>query len=444
MHFPADVDAITKHLENAQWWPEEIMRRHQFELLKPLLAHAYQTVPWYRRRFDELGLSPDRVADPDVFHTLPPLRRQDVQNAGELLHSTDVPSSHGKVWPRWTSGSTGMPVMVLRTVQTGRFWIANTLREYRWQGWDFSRKVAVIQHTSPGKADPPQGATLENWGPATAGRIPTGPCAVLSLKSTTAEQAAWLVREQPAYVQMYPLVAYELARYFLRTGQQLHRIKSVHTVGGVVEPRVREACRAAWGADVWDAFSASEVGHIAIECLEGGSYHVQSEHLLVEVLDDSGRPCAPGETGRVVITDLFNYAMPLLRYEIADYAEVGGTCPCGRKLPTLRRILGRQRNMLVLPNGEMLWPVLELETLGAFKGNLPVRQFQVIQHTRTDLEVKLVVDRLLTSQEEAALRAVAAKWFSEDLLIRFTYVDHIPRGPTGKFEDFICEISREG
>jgi phenylacetate-coenzyme A ligase PaaK-like adenylate-forming protein len=443
MQFAASVDALVSHLENTQWWPEDIMRRHQFELVKPIVAHAYQTVPWYRRRFDELGLTPDQVADPQRFRTIPPLTRRDIQNAGEALHSTDVPSGNGKVWRRWTSGSTAEPVMVLRTELTGRFWIANTIREYRWQGWEFDRKVAVIRPTPAGQADPPNGATLENWGPATTGRIETGPCAVLSVKSTTAQQAAWLVREQPSYLQAYPLVAFELAKYFLRTGRQLPSIEKLHTFGGVVDSKVREACRRAWGIEILDAYSANEVGHIAIECVDRGGYHVQAEHLMVEVLDDSGIPCAPAQTGRVVITDLFNYAMPLLRYDIGDYAEVADPCACGRKLPALRRILGRERNMFVLPDGEKRWPALEIDALTAFEGRLPVRQFQAIQHSRTELEVKLVVARPLSAQEETGIRRLLATWFSDGFSVQFTYVDHIPPGPTGKFEDFRCELSHD-
>jgi len=270
MHFAASVDALLNHLENAQWWPQDVMRRHQLELLRPLVAHAYRTVPWYHRRFDELGLAADQIADPEVFQTIPRLTRRDIQNAGDALHSTDVPSAQGRVWPSFTGGSTGTPVMVLRTEMTARCWTANTIREHGWHLCDFGRKSAVIRYISGGGAEPPNGATLENWGPATTGRIKTGPCAVLSVKSTTAEQAAWLVREQPSYVQAYPLVAYELAKHFLATGQQLPSIQHVHTFGGVVEPKVREACKRAWGVEVFDAYSANEVGHIAIECADRG------------------------------------------------------------------------------------------------------------------------------------------------------------------------------
>src|SRR6185295_14515719 len=99
-----------------------------------------------------------------------------------------------------------------------------------------------------------------------------------------------------------------------------------------------------WGVGVVDVYSSEECGQIALQCPEHEQYHVQSESVLVEVLDDEGRPCAPGTIGRVVLTTLQNFAMPLIRYDIGDFAEPGPACPCGRALPVLTRIVGRVRN----------------------------------------------------------------------------------------------------
>jgi phenylacetate-CoA ligase len=266
---------------------------------------------------------------------------------------------------------------------------------------------------------------------------------VLDVRSTIEEQAAWLVQERPTYLQTYPSIVYEIARHFIGPRKKtLTSIRRVITYGEAFDRRVRDACRRAWGVDVLDSYSANEVGHIAAQCSSCRAYHVHAEHLIIEILDDEGRPCTPGEIGRVVVTDLFNYAMPLIRYEIGDLAEAGGVCDCGRNLPTLRRILGRQRNMFVLANGQKRWPAMEVDALGAFEGRLPIRQFQAIQHGPVEIEVKLVVTRPLTAQEESGIRALLAGWFSDGLQIRFSYVPEIPRSPSGKFEDFLCEIGR--
>jgi phenylacetate-CoA ligase len=100
-----------------------------------------------------------------------------------------------------------------------------------------------------------------------------------------------------------------------------------------------------------DMYTCQEAGYLALQCPDHPHYHVQSENVLLEVVDDQGLPCAPGEVGRVLVTSLNNFATPLIRYEIGDYAEVGAACSCGRGLPVLKRIMGRYRNLLTLPDG---------------------------------------------------------------------------------------------
>ena len=113
--------------------------------------------------------------------------------------------------------------------------------------------------------------------------------------------------------------------------------------------------------------------------------------MLVEVIDAAGQPCAPGQVGRVVVTPLFNYAMPLLRYELGDYAEVGPPCPCGRGLPVLTRILGRERNaLLVAPTGERYWPAFGSRK---FTEIAPIVQHQFVQKDAEWIEARLVTER---------------------------------------------------
>ena len=439
MFFPGSIEAVEQHLENTQWWPADILRRYQVELLRPLLAHAYRTVPWYRQ-CDAIRQAAERGIDDDTWQAIPLLTRTDIQEAGPRLHARSVPGNHGAIGQTWTGGSTASPVMVLATELTRRFWIANTMREHRWQHRDLSSRMAVIRYLPNGGAEPPEGVELDHWGTATAGRMATGRCAVLNVSSTTSQQAQWLERVRPSYLQTYPSVALALADYSRLSDISVPGLRQVCTFGEVVDLKVREACRLAWDAEVVDSYSTNEVGHVAIECSEH-RYHVQAEHLVVEVLDGRGRPCQAGQIGCVVITDLFNYAMPLVRYDIGDYAEVGEPCPCGRNLPILARILGRQRNMFLRPDGEKYWPAMLVHPEAAFEAQLPVRQFQMIQTSLRGFELKLVVTRALTTGEESIIRGMVGGIVGRDCSIRTSYVDHIARSDTGKFEDFRCDLS---
>ena len=140
----------------------------------------------------------------------------------------------------------------------------------------------------------------------------------------------------------------------------------------------------------------------------------------------------------MVVTGLHNFAMPLIRYEIRDYAEPGELCPCGRGLPTLRRVVGRLRNMLVLPNGDKRWPLTGFRD---FRDIAPIRQYQLVQKSLERIEVRYVVDRPLTAQEEDKLSAVIQDSLGHPFEVYFRYFDKMPMTAGGKFEEFISEIS---
>ncbi|MBI3708709.1 MAG: phenylacetate--CoA ligase family protein, partial [Proteobacteria bacterium] len=203
---------------------------------------------------------------------------------------------------------------------------------------------------------------------------------------------------------------------------------------------VREECRLAFDAPVIDAYSAQEVCNIAFQCPDHPHLHVLAETIVVEVIDKEGRPCAPGETGRVVVTPLHNYATPLLRYELGDWAEVGGACSCGRTLPVLTRILGRERNNLLLTaTGERYWPAFGTRR---FTEIAPILQHQFVQKTADAIEARFVVARSLTPEEERQLRAHILSQLPGPFRLDFVYRDDIPRNAGGKFENFISELPR--
>jgi len=185
-------------------------------------------------------------------------------------------------------------------------------------------------------------------------------------------------------------------------------------------------------------YSDEEVSHIAMQCPKHEYYHVQSESLLVEVLDDNNRPCAPGQVGRVVITTLHNFAMPLIRYTNEDYAEVGEPCPCWRGLPVIKRILGRRRNMVVGPDGSRSWPQLPTEVWAKIAG---IRQIQLHQHDRDDVEVRVESPKPLTDAQQRELGTALQSRMGSHLTFSFNHHDHIPRHANGKFERFICHVA---
>lgn len=188
-------------------------------------------------------------------------------------------------------------------------------------------------------------------------------------------------------------------------------------------------------------YSTQENGYLALQCPVHEHYHVQSEAVLLEVLNEAGEPCRPGEVGQVVVTPLLNFAMPMIRYAVGDLAEVGPPCDCGRGLPVLKRILGRVRDMLVYPDGRKGWPLLG----DMYYTQIPdIRQFQVVQHAVDDIEIRVVTDQPLTPAEESQLGEWLHSRCGHAFPTRVTYHAEIPRGPSGKFHDFRNEMPPTG
>jgi phenylacetate-CoA ligase len=162
---------------------------------------------------------------------------------------------------------------------------------------------------------------------------------------------------------------------------------------------------------VHQVYGMTEFGLVAVRC-EAGRYHVHREHCLVEILDENGRPCAPGETGFIIVTGLQNFAMPLIRYNTGDLAEAtGGKCPCNRTLPSFGEIIGRYGRIAHLPPGTMI-PVLALrEAIEGMPDNIRrgLREFQIHQYLDKRMELRLVSRSPLSDAFYAYIRAAWAK-----------------------------------
>ena len=431
----ANVLALLYQLEQSQWWPPERLLEHQFLQLGELTRHAFETVPFYRQRLETAGIGAAGELTPETWSRLPILTRKEVQRSFDGLLSRRYPKAHGKTYEVTTSGSTGMPVKVLKTDLAQLFWHASTVREHRWQRRDFGETFAAIRITED-PAPYPDGKRDKAWGPSSAGLYVTGPGVTLEISTKVHQQAEWLERQAPGYLLTFPSNLRALAECCGERSISFPSLRQASTMGEVLPPEAREACRAAWQLAVADTYSAQEIGYLALQCPDCESLHVQAESVLLEVVDERGRPCGPGEVGLVVVTALHNFALPLLRYAIGDYAEVGGPCSCGRGLPVLRRVLGRVRNMLRLPNGETQFPTFQraLRAVASFS------QAQVVQRQLDELEVRLVTTSSLTEAEEDRLKELLRERFGYPFRIAVSYHDEIPRSASGKFEDFLSEL----
>ena len=422
-------------LEQSQWRAAEQHLAYQLRHLTSLVRHAAANVPFYRRSL--AGIADDRELTLEEWRALPILKRRDVQAHKHDLQAETYPENHGKSFQTSSSGSTGLPVVILHNDITATWQKALTFRMQLWSMRRFDLRLAVIRNYPNGKADYPNGLLGERWSDDATLPFQTGSVAALRARTPIPDQVEWLLRQRPQMLVAFPSVLDALAQFAAAENIRMPRLKRIQTVGEAHPEGIRGAARLAFGAEIFDGYSANEIGPIAVQCPEAEHYHVQSEAVFVEVLGEGDRECAPGETGRVVVTQLHNYAMPLVRYEIGDYATVGGSCRCGRGLPVIRRILGRQRNMMMMPDGSRFWPSFGTKM---YQRVAPVRQAQFVQPAIGRLEARLVTERPITEAEEAALRVLIQARVPTPVEISFAYPESIARNESGKYDDFICLV----
>jgi phenylacetate-CoA ligase len=423
--------ALQFQLAQTQWQALDDIELGQFRQLVNLLRHAHATIPFWRERLEAAGYDRSAAASgPAWFRTLPVLTRGEVQALGDALLSNRIPSEHGNVARGQTSGSTGRPIGFHVTQVSQLFWLAFTLRDHLWHRRDLSGKLAAIRIKVENESGP-------GWGPATDAVFHTGPSATLNIRTDIDEQLAWLDQHDPDYLITHPSNLRGLVRRAMEKGWRPRRLREARTFAEALPEDLRALCREAWNVKLCDTYSAEETGYIALQCPDHEHYHVQAENLIVEIVDQRGGPCRPGETGRVVVTTLQNFAMPLIRYEIGDYAVAGAACPCGRGLPVIARVMGRTRNLLRLPDGRRFFPSFPADT---WAGIAPIRQLQVVQRAAGDIDIRLVAERRLTAGEEARLTAAFQASLTHPFAIEYRYVDEIARGAGHKFEDFVSEI----
>lgn len=434
----AELMAQLYQLEHTQYFPQPLLRARQLQQLSLLTRHAAETCDFYRERFSASALEPAQPWSWEQLQRLPLLTRRELLTQAERIHSRAVPEPHGKWHEIQTSGSTGQVVAVRRTGVSQLLWLALTMRDHLWHQRDFRKSLVVVRANAGVQADDAQAREV-GWGPPATLLHETGPSYTMPLSTDVPELGRLLIEKAPGYLLTYPTYLASLLDWFAQQGQRLPGLEQVRTIGETLSAELRQRCHEVLGAPIVDAYSAQEVGVIALECPVSGLYHVQAESLIVEVLNAEGRACEPGEIGRVVVTDLHNFATPLIRYELRDYAEVGPACRCGRGLPTLKRVLGRERNMVRLPSGERHWPIVGMHR---FREVGQILQYQLVQHDLERVEMRLVVAAPLGDENERRLIEIVQQALGHPFAIELSYqASELAPTAGGKFEEFVCRVA---
>lgn len=409
-----------------QWRSAAAWEALQRERLLAMVEYARAQVPYYRGlpRLDP-GAS---VAE--MLGALPVLAKAEVRANPADFRPRDL---HRLAVVRFrTSGTTGAPLEVVQThrahatVWAGmeRFWRAAGVRlGDRRLSFTGNRVVAGAGSGPFGRVDRVNARMLMS---------------VYHLGERTVDRYLdEMERFRPAFVDGYPSALLVCARRLAQTGRRIPLVACFPTAE-TLSPEDRQVLEAGFGTRVYDQYGSAEGAALVTEC-PAGSLHVNPEVGVVEVLREDGAPAAPGEEGWLVLTGLQNQAMPLIRYRIGDLARAGtgGRCACGREMPRITALSGRQDDVVVTGDGRRIGML----SFNVFKWTTGIAASQIVQESVDHFVLKLVPGAGYDpSQAQVAVNALRERVGAE-VRVDVQVVDDLPRGANGKLRAVVSKVA---
>lgn len=420
-----------KEFERTQFLERSALESLQCERLGKLLAHAYIHCPYYKRRLTEAGVHPDHLTDLSQLSAIPILTKRDIQDHSAEMLATNFPTSERMA--NQTGGSTGSPLQFYVDRERFDSRMASTSRHDSWAGLEPGAWRATLWGA---RLDQVTGSGWWDW------------CRnnflyrTVSLNTSVFRDKDWdtfvatLRRKRPRFLVSYAQSAALFARHVRERGIKDIQFHSIITTAEVLLPGQRDFLEQTFGGRVFNRYGCREVSVIASECDHHAGMHVNAEALLVEVIPD---PSIPGPAGRIVITDLLNYSMPLIRYEIGDVCRWSEkqACPCGRGLPLLAEVQGRTTDFLVMPDGRRVsGPALTL----VVSDMADIRQVQFVQRDAHSVVLRIVPGRNYGSETRAELRRRLGPYLDSGTILAIEETNRIASEVSGKYRFVINEM----
>jgi phenylacetate-CoA ligase len=415
-----------------QWLAPERIAALQWQRLQRLLEHCYREVPYYRRQWRELGITPGDIRNLDDYAKLPVLTKADIRTHFDELKADSL---RDRLLYKATGGSTGEPMRFGYTRESNDRRTAVMWRGYEWAGSRMGRRTLFLWGGPVG--DPTRAHRVKDrlYNSVFARRI------LNSFKMTEANMADYadaIDRYRPDIIVAYvgPLV--QLSQWLTATGRSIWQPQGIIGGAEALHEFQREAIQQAFGAPVFNTYGCREFMLIAAECEQRHGLHVNSDHLLVEVRTPHGAACGH-QAGDVVITDLFNYGMPFVRYANGDRATIAAQpCACGRGLPLLERVDGRVLDAIRTPEGHVLPGEFFPHMLKDVPG---LQRFQLVQRRLDRLDLSIVRGAGFDEASLEYIRNEVDKVLGDSVQLHCHFVDDIPLTRSGKMRVTVSELA---
>ncbi len=423
-----------RELKQRQFDSPETIEQRQWLELRQLLQRAFQTVPYYRRQFEKLQLAPESFRSLADLSQLPILTKADIRTHAHDLHSSmkfDRP-----LMRKTTSGSTGVPLEIYVDRDALEWKMACTIRSDEWTNWRLGRRVAKVWGNPEYLKQGIKGR-IRNYFIDRAQHLDT-----LGFDpQRLAAFANQLRKKQPSLLFGHAHSLYLLACHVRQNAANTIHPDGIISTAMILHDWQREVIEEAFGCKVTNRYGCEEVSLIASECECHRGLHLNADSLYAEVVPDSERG-DDANTGALVLTDLRNRAMPLIRYKVGDVVvKSTRRCACGRGLPLIEQVEGREADYIVTPSGQLISGISLTEN---FAMEIPgAEQVQLVQEELRFLRIRMVAGNTFGQNARQRLAELVRNTFGSEMGYEIELVDVIPQEPSGKYRFCISKVSSE-
>lgn len=386
--------ALDRILPRRQWSPQQ-MRQFQTSTLQALVAHAFENVPLYRDKYTAAGFHPSALRSLDDLPKIPLLTKEELRQAGsERVRSTDRPRPARLLA---SSGSSGIPIRIYREEDSLWHFTAHaTALYYEWCDHQPLEEVLYFLDLTPDSID---------YALADLLRTTAAEERLVSVEEPPAVLAAKIQEFRPQFISSYPSTLRNIAIWMHQRGQSYEGLRLLHVTSEMFDPRTRLLFgRVFPHARVVETYTSTEAGLMGCRCARDNRWHLTEDSVIGEIVDREGN--ATRGLGEIVVTDLTNWATPIIRYRgLGDYGRWDETgCSCGSVCRSIQHLEGRYTASLVLPDGTLQSPYPLTNALEEVSG---VYQYQIIQRSVVEFEVLVVKDASGPCTESAIRSAIA-------------------------------------
>ena len=406
------------------------LEKNQLRKIKKIVSHAYQNTPFYKEKYDKVNFNPQDINSLNVISQIPILTKEEIRLNLKNMISKNIDSIYLK--KMYTGGSTGKPLMLYHDIRNSNLMNALNFRMLSWWGLG-SIPIGIKIFHIWGLSETNQNQMFDyqsSWD-----KFRTNYTYFNAFDMSEQKLNQWgnyWHKHQPDLVISYTSALFEFSKFLLNNRKFKIRPKAIWSTSEPLFDFQKIIIEKAFKTKVFSQYGLNEIHHIAADCIYQEGMHINAENRIVEILDQNQKPSFENP-GTIVITDLSNYAMPLIRYNTEDTTKrLNKSCSCGNNLPLIDYVTGRICDIIILPDGKKVhWQFFYLE-LKLFSNE--IRNFQVHQKEINKIEIKLIPSKKVKIHHIIPeLKKKISSGLDNQIIVTIKIVDYIEKEKSGKF-----------